>query len=92
MRLKRLKLNSLTEHSAFSDPEKTPSHKNKKTPHTFSAVGGEDMEEEKCRVCGRRERMTAMLVCSHCGSFFCAPCAGGDGCCPICFGPLSRLD
>lgn len=50
------------------------------------------MEEEKCRVCGRRERMTAMLVCSHCGSFFCAPCAGGDSCCPICFGPLSRLD
>lgn len=51
------------------------------------------MEEQKCRHCGRRERMTDMLICSHCGTFFCADCANSVGnICPQCLGLLSRLN
>lgn len=50
------------------------------------------MEEMKCIRCGKADRMARMLVCGHCGSFFCADCASvlGDSC-PQCLSVLSRL-
>ncbi len=53
------------------------------------------MESEKqgCARCGKSEYLTRMLVCGHCGSFFCAPCANNAGnLCPQCFGLLTRLN
>ena len=96
MRLKRLKKSSLIQHSAFD--EKTQPRgciKTGRIGHTdaIPISGGDFMEEQKCRHCGRRERMTDMLICSHCGTFFCADCANSVGnICPQCLGLLSRLN